>query len=112
MSDRSFKVPSLDGGGIQSFFSAALLTQIEESTRKSVKDHFDLIVGTSTGAIIALGIASGMSAAQILDFYQKRGLEIFSKPRRFPCSLFRPRYKNEPLIAALKEIFGDENSMI
>lgn len=107
MSDEPFKVLSLDGGGIRGFFSAALLTQVEESTRKAIKDHFDLIVGTSTGAIIALGIASGMSAAQILDFYQIRGLEIFSKPRRLPCALFRPKYKNEPLIAALKEIFGE-----
>lgn len=107
MGDRPFKILSLDGGGIRGFFSAALLAQLEESTGKSVKDHFDLIAGTSTGAIIALGIASGMGADKILTFYQEHGKDIFGSPRLLSRWLFEPKYGNEPLVSALKQIFGD-----
>lgn len=107
VADRPFRILSLDGGGIRGFFPAALLSQLESSTGKSVRDHFDLIAGTSTGAIIALGIASGMSASQILEFYQQYGRHIFSKPRRLPNWLFKPKYKSEPLTAALRETFEE-----
>ena len=107
MADRQFKILSLDGGGIRGFFSAALLSQLESSTGKSIKDHFDLIAGTSTGAIIALGLASGMTATQILAFYEKHGRDIFSERRSLPRWLLRPKYQNAPLMAALRDIFGD-----
>lgn len=107
MSDAPFRVLSLDGGGIRGLFSAAFLDHIEAHTDERLADHFDLIVGTSTGAIIALGLASGMSAADALKFYQKHGPAIFSRGRRRLSQLFQPKYDNQRLIAALKEVFGD-----
>lgn len=106
MSDTPFRILSLDGGGIRGLFSAAFLDHVEEHTGKRFADHFDLIVGTSTGAIIALGLASGMPAADVLRFYQEHGPTIFSGGRRFG-QLLKPKYSNEPLIEALKGVFGD-----
>lgn len=107
MSDASFRLLTLDGGGIRGLFSSAFLAHIEEHTSKRFVDHFDLISGTSTGAIIALGLASGMPAADVLSFYQENGEAIFSRGRRFG-QLFRPKYDNRRLIEALKIIFGDQ----
>ena len=54
-------------------FSAAVLAAIEEDLGTSVADHFDLIAGTSTGGIIAVGLGLGLTPKQILDFYSLEG---------------------------------------
>ena len=69
----------LDGGGIKGAFSAAFLETIEENTGKRIADHFDLIAGTSTGGIIALGLGLGMSAKEITQFYVNDGPRIFGQ---------------------------------
>lgn len=107
MSDGLFRLLSLDGGGIRGLFSAAFLAHIEEHTGKRFADHFDLMVGTSTGAITALGLASGMPASEILRFYQEHGEAIFSRGRGLG-QLFRPKYDNQRLIEALQDVFGEQ----
>ena len=72
-----FRILSLDGGGIKGAFSAAALATLEESTGRRCLDHFDLISGTSTGGIIAIGLGLGMSAREIANFYQTQGPIIF-----------------------------------
>ncbi len=101
-----FRILSLDGGGIRGMFSAAFLAHIEKHSHKMLRDHFDLIVGTSTGAIIALGLAAGLPASDILTFYEERGPVIFSKGS-FIRQLFRAKYDNKQLIEALREVFGE-----
>ena len=51
-----FQILSLDGGGVKGLFSAAVLAFLEEDHGLHIADHFDLIVGTSTGGIIALAL--------------------------------------------------------
>jgi hypothetical protein len=77
--DRDFRVLSLDGGGIRGILPLAILAGLESAYLQggSVADLFDYIAGTSTGGIIALALASGLSAAQILDIYMRRGGEVF-----------------------------------
>lgn len=77
--DRSFRVLSLDGGGIRGIFTAAILAELEERhlAGRSIATCFDLIAGTSTGGILALGLASGLTARQLLDLYVSRGGEVF-----------------------------------
>lgn len=73
----SFRILALDGGGVKGAFTAAVLATWERLTGLRVVEHFDLIAGTSTGGIIALGLALGLSAEEILSFYEKKGSEIF-----------------------------------
>lgn len=73
------RILALDGGGIKGAFSAAFLETIEEATGKRIVDHFDLIAGTSTGGIIALGLGLGMSAREISQFYLNDGPRIFDQ---------------------------------
>lgn len=73
------KILSLDGGGIKGVFAASFLETIEESTGKRIADHFDLIAGTSTGGIIAIGLGLGMSAREISQFYIDNGPSIFNQ---------------------------------
>ena len=73
------RILALDGGGIKGAFAAAFLATIEEATGKRVADHFDLIAGTSTGGIIALGLGLGMSGREIVQFYVNDGPRIFDQ---------------------------------
>src|SRR5262249_55488929 len=71
-------------------------------------DYFDLIVGTSTGGIIALALGLGLSAQETLGFYERHGPAIFYGNRRFRSfrRWFRAKYDPGPLRSALEEAFG------
>src|SRR6516225_3615857 len=71
------RVLCIDGGGIKGVFPASFLSTIEQTLGRPIADYFDLIVGTSTGGIIALGLGLGLSASELLRFYQERGPKIF-----------------------------------
>lgn len=107
-----FKILSLDGGGIRGAFSASVLACIEEQTGARLVEHFDLITGTSTGGIIALGLAAGLRAADIRAFYVTEGPRIFPPRRgirrltRVAASAFRPKHSQQPLADALCRVFG------
>ena len=73
------RILALDGGGIKGAFAAAFLETIEEATGKRVADYFDLIAGTSTGGIIALGLGLGISGREIVQFYVNEGPRIFDQ---------------------------------
>ncbi len=110
---KAFKILSLDGGGIRGTFSAAVLASLETRLGARLVDHFDLIVGTSTGAIIALGLAARLSASRIRDFYCLHGPHIFEPHRglrravRLLASLIQPKHTQGSLRAALQEVFGE-----
>jgi uncharacterized protein len=72
-----YRILCLDGGGIRGVFSASVLATLERVTGRSCLRHFDLMVGTSTGGIIALALALGHSASEIRDFYVECGPKIF-----------------------------------
>ena len=102
-----FKILSIDGGGIKGIAPASFLANIEERTGKKIIDYFDLIVGTSTGGIIALGLGLGFSAREILSLYIDNGEKIFKK-QFFLKSLFgvrTPRYNSRVLQTLLAEKF-------
>jgi hypothetical protein len=103
------RILSIDGGGIRGVFPAALLATVEESIGRPVREHFDLIVGTSTGGIIALGLGLGLPAADILRFYEEHGPRIFAGHRawRWLRGIALAKYDPAPLKAALEAVFGD-----
>ena len=77
--DRRFRILSIDGGGIRGIFPAAFLAGLERryTGGRSIASCFDLVAGTSTGGILALGLGAGYSAAELRDLYIERGSEIF-----------------------------------
>ena len=108
-SDR-FQILALDGGGIKGLYSAAVLAKIEDDLGVSIIDHFDLITGTSTGGIIALGLGIGFRPREIVQFYVNQGPTIFRRPPWFKSLswLWRRKYPQEPLKRALQGCFGDK----
>src|SRR6266404_7090824 len=100
------RVLSIDGGGVKGVFPASFLATIEDAIGGSIADHFDLIVGTSTGGIIALGLGLGLKAHELLSFYENWGPQIFGGPPRWRAlrSLFVAKYSAEPLSRAAQSI--------
>jgi hypothetical protein len=118
--DREFRILSMDGGGIRGILPAAILAGLEERFLggASVAGYFDLIAGTSTGGILALGLGAGLAVAELLKLYVERGCEIF--PPLGPGLIGRVRrhlrarrryvryiYEQTALAGVLQEILGD-----
>src|SRR3954464_8139195 len=74
-----FRILSLDGGGIRGVFPAAFLARLEDHLEHPIGRYFDLIAGTSTGGIIAIGLGLGLSAKDILKLYVEQGPAIFDQ---------------------------------
>ncbi|MCY4529101.1 MAG: patatin-like phospholipase family protein, partial [Chloroflexi bacterium] len=74
-----FRILAIDGGGIRGVFPAAFLAALENYhlNGRSVARYFDLIAGTSTGGIVALGLGARLRADEIRDLYVNRGCEVF-----------------------------------
>jgi hypothetical protein len=108
----SFRILALDGGGLKGTFTAAVLAMWEHQTGRRIVDHFDLIGGTSTGGILAIGLGLGLSGQQLLEFYRQSGPVIFPVTRlraRVVHTLrhvLRPKYALEVLLRELQRAFN------
>jgi len=71
-----YKILSFDGGGIKGIVTLTLLQRLEQQVPGFVS-RADFYAGTSTGGIIALGLAAGKSIQELLDLYVKDGAKIF-----------------------------------
>lgn len=100
---------SLDGGGIRGVLTLSFLKRIENIVSMPLHEYFDYIAGTSTGAIIAAGLASGMSADQLIDFYRQCGPEMFQ--RTHFLARLRSLYQNGALEQKLKTTFGADTTL-
>ncbi len=105
----------IDGGGILGTFPAAFLAGLEQHLQRPIGSYFDLIAGTSTGGIIAIGLAMGLRASTLLDLYEKRGPEIFGHGKgpvadfaldklRFARRLVVNKHDAQPLRAVLNDV--------
>ena len=119
---QTFRVLSIDGGGMRGYYSAAYLQELSKiaKTRFGQSDfdlsaRFQLIVGTSTGAIVGAGLLAGLSSEQIKSFYAENGNKIF--PKQLPSKMFQLLWHRRKKInkqgaralrAALTEAFGDQ----
>jgi hypothetical protein len=107
----SFRILALDGGGLKGAFTAAALACWEKHTGRRIVDHFDLVAGTSTGGILAIGLGLGLSAEQMLEFYMKRGPVIFPVTRfrsriwHVLRHLYRPKYSQTLLLRELEDAY-------
>lgn len=89
--DRRFRILSIDGGGIKGLFPATVLAELERRYLggTSIARYFDLVAGTSTGGIIALGLGAGLKASELADIYTRRGADVFPRPRETPFGRMR-----------------------
>lgn len=104
------RILTIDGGGIKGVFPAAFLAAVEDTIEDSIANYFDLIVGTSTGGIIALGLGLGLSAKELLAFYEEYGPIIFKGNRglRWLRWFGTSKYSRASLENALKNCLGDK----
>jgi len=118
--DKKFKILSLDGGGVRGYLTIMILENVEkqlnarDNSKKPLGEYFDLIAGTSTGAIIGGLLAIGKSASEVRKIYEKDIKEIFSDSmqnifpfNKFPLNLFSTKYSNYNLTQKAEEYFED-----
>ena len=106
----------MDGGGARGYLSAGILEKIEsylnskKNKAKPLGEHFDLIVGTSIGGIIALALACGRSATETAAFVQKTIPSVFgpNQRRNRLRSLLSPKYYSENLKDCLSDFFDEK----
>ncbi len=82
MAEAPFRILSLDGGGAKGFYSLGVLREIEGLVKCGLHERFDLIFGTSTGAIIASLLALGKSVQEIIDLYERYVPTIMMKKKK------------------------------
>lgn len=105
------QILSLDGGGLKGLFTASVIESLEEQIGHSITKHFDIITGTSTGGLIALGLGIGKSGGEIVSFYKNDGPKIFpnrgiQRLARFFRGWFFNKYSNKYLEATLHKLFS------
>jgi patatin-like phospholipase/acyl hydrolase len=112
------KVLSIDGGGIRGIIPAMLLAEIEGRTGRRIAEMFDLVAGTSTGGILALGLTKPgqdsepeYSAKKLIELYETEGGKIFSIPvwHRIHSGwgLAEEKYPSTGIDEVALEYFGD-----
>lgn len=112
-----FRVLSLGGGGYLGLFTAQVLAKLEEHLGGRIRDHFDLVCGTSIGGIIATGVSKGVPADDIVRMFIDNGDEIFREkwPFRFlPRKLLNsvtPIYSSDKLKETLLTLLSEEETL-
>jgi patatin-like phospholipase/acyl hydrolase len=113
------RILSLDGGGIRGLVSCLWLAGVEDALTRTGKPgvlkSFDLLAGSSTGAIVACGLAIGLPPQQLAELYREQRHEIFPgmagrlwsrAGRLFTQGVSAPRYDGKGLEKVLKKVFG------
>ena len=120
MENKPFKILSIDGGGIKGLYSATVLARLEEKSGKKASDCFDMICGTSTGGLIALGVANGKDAEELVSLYTNHGNKIFPTCENrilrwfqrnviqfFTQTFFFGKFNGKALKKILEDTFGE-----
>jgi len=116
------RILSLDGGGIRGILTLQFLDAIEAMLRKRtgkadlvLSDYFDLIGGTSTGSIIAAGLARGMPVKQLKQLYQTMGASVFQSGGFAILDKLRgylgPKFPSKPLQDQLNQQLGADTTL-
>lgn len=112
--DGAKRILALDGGGIRGMLTLSYLKRLEEILCQRhqdedflLSDYYDLIGGTSTGAIIAAGLAKGYKVRQLQDLYRDFGRDVFQK-KWWRRGLVFAKFKTGPLQRYLDEHFDFE----
>jgi len=96
------RILSLDGGGVRGVVTLELLSHLQEGTGINFHEDFDFYAGTSTGSIIAVALACGMSVHDLIKDYKDLSSDVFSDGSYL--SLFKPEYSHDKLKHDVKKI--------
>jgi hypothetical protein len=97
----------IDGGGIKGVIPAEICAELEGYLRKPLYQVFDLISGTSTGAILGSQLAAGVPASVCRDLYVKRGPEVFkARSKWLPWNWTKEKYDRNLVLGALSDSFN------
>jgi patatin-like phospholipase/acyl hydrolase len=111
----TYRILSLDGGGIRGVLTATILERIEKDSPGFIS-NINLFAGTSTGGILALGLAKGMTPTEARELYENLGMRVFKDSRwdnlwdiTIPGlgPLKGAQYSDKPLREELEKVFGD-----
>lgn len=120
-----YKILSIDGGGIRGIIPAMILAEIERRTNKPICKLFDMVAGTSTGGILALGLTKRdpenpekphYKAKDLINLYREEGKRIFhqswlDRQDNVGELFFKPKYASNGREAVLEEYLGKETSI-
>lgn len=102
-----FRILSLSGGGTRGIFQAVFLSRLQKELGKPLWQQFDMVAGTSTGAIIALAVALDIDIERVVDLYRHHAAQVF-RPRLLCGFRKGPRYDQQILRQRLVEVFGNK----
>ncbi len=109
-----YRILALDGGGIRGLLPAVLMQRLDLAV-PGWRDRIDLIAGTSTGGIIALGLAKGLNPTEVRNIYYDRGSYIFYRPWwqviRSLGVLIGAKHPNDHLRAELQKVLGENTRL-
>lgn len=114
--EKKFNILTIDGGGIRGIFPAMFLASIEAELKSRgvekyrIFENFQLISGTSTGGIIAIALALGIPATEILDLYIENADSIFGKKRSGFGRFFNSAHDRTALEKLIREKFKTVNA--
>lgn len=107
--DNYIRILQIDGGGIKGIGPTIICSEIESSLGKPIHEIFDLITGTSTGAVIGGALAAGLPAARLKQFYLNDVVNLFKHYRTkwLPWNWLRPKYNRNSFRQLLEVELGD-----
>ncbi len=110
-----YRILALDGGGIRGIFAARILARLDQAV-PGFLDHVDLFAGTSTGGIIALGLAAGIAPTELTGLYRDNGAKIFDDSwqdnLRDLGSLIGAQYDSRKLRLLLEQVFEQSHGKL
>jgi patatin-like phospholipase/acyl hydrolase len=112
---KTVKILSIDGGGIRGIIPAVILSEVERRTGRKVNELFDVIAGTSTGGVIALGLTKPgsdksspeYSAADLVRLYETEGSKIFSRSLLYRIGSLNGIANSKYPATQITEVFND-----
>ncbi|MFT3793112.1 patatin-like phospholipase family protein [Flavobacterium sp.] len=115
------RILALDGGGIRGILTLGMLKEIENQVKAKgydkLCDYYDVMSGTSTGAIIASALSLGKTVDEVTQLYLDLGKEIFGKGRRMKIlkrkwtisrAFLKENYSSKKIEQYLKDNLGED----
>jgi patatin-like phospholipase/acyl hydrolase len=106
------KILAIDGGGVRGVIPLLVLSRLERALGRPLRRHFDLVAGTSTGALVAAAVAAEVPAIELLVKWPRIARDVFARRALHgivSAGISRPRYDSRPLADAISRVVGQRN---